>query len=332
MNEPLRPMNLGEILDRAIQIYRAKFLVFTGLAALPASVMLVVHLAVGRWFPTSTSHQASQRGRELLWSSGQSLLLYHVSAFLGLLIMPALVHVASDAVLEGKTSIRAALQFVTSRWKRFLWIAVLKLGAQLVIPEMLSFVFLLLVAIIGYILGAFNGQEQVLLGLFLLGVPIFGSLAFFLWSGSWLSLAIPAAALEGIGGLRALRRSWDLTKGSRFRILVAWFALSGLAVALSVGIQLLFRWLVIGLYPGQHLKINELPAYILAVHVLHFIVSTVIGPIYPIALTLFYYDQRIRQEGYDIERMMETAGMHAPSPPLIAEEPAAPESPQEAGA
>jgi hypothetical protein len=55
-------------------------------------------------------------------------------------------------------------------------------------------------------------------------------------------------------------------------------------------------------------------------------------PVYGIALTLFYYDQRIRQEGYDIERMMETAGMHAPSPPLIAEEPAAPESPQEAGA
>jgi hypothetical protein len=35
-----------------------------------------------------------------------------------------------------------------------------------------------------------------------------------------------------------------------------------------------------------------------------------VGPIYPIALTLFYYDQRVRKEGYDIERMMETAGMN----------------------
>jgi hypothetical protein len=34
------------------------------------------------------------------------------------------------------------------------------------------------------------------------------------------------------------------------------------------------------------------------------------SPILPIALTLFYYDQRIRHEGYDIERMMETAGMN----------------------
>jgi hypothetical protein len=33
---------------------------------------------------------------------------------------------------------------------------------------------------------------------------------------------------------------------------------------------------------------------------------------HPIALTLFYYDQRIRLEGYDIERMMDAAGLIAP--------------------
>ena len=34
-------------------------------------------------------------------------------------------------------------------------------------------------------------------------------------------------------------------------------------------------------------------------------------PIYSIALTLFYYDQRIRKEGYDVEWLMEQAGMRA---------------------
>jgi hypothetical protein len=32
-----------------------------------------------------------------------------------------------------------------------------------------------------------------------------------------------------------------------------------------------------------------------------------------IAVTLFYYDQRIRYEGYDIERMMDAAGLNAPT-------------------
>jgi hypothetical protein len=34
-----------------------------------------------------------------------------------------------------------------------------------------------------------------------------------------------------------------------------------------------------------------------------------IGPIYSTGLTLFYYDQRIRKEGFDIEWMMQAAGL-----------------------
>jgi hypothetical protein len=41
------------------------------------------------------------------------------------------------------------------------------------------------------------------------------------------------------------------------------------------------------------------------------LVSNFIGPVFPIALTLIYYDQRIRREGFDIEWMMNAAGMTA---------------------
>jgi hypothetical protein len=41
-------------------------------------------------------------------------------------------------------------------------------------------------------------------------------------------------------------------------------------------------------------------------------VQALIKPIYGIALMLFYYDQRIRLEGYDIEWMMQQAGLVAP--------------------
>ena len=30
---------------------------------------------------------------------------------------------------------------------------------------------------------------------------------------------------------------------------------------------------------------------------------------YPIALTLLYYDQRVRKEGFDVQMLMETAGL-----------------------
>ena len=41
MIDTLRPSTLGEILDRTAQIYRTRFLVFLGIAAMPASVILV---------------------------------------------------------------------------------------------------------------------------------------------------------------------------------------------------------------------------------------------------------------------------------------------------
>jgi hypothetical protein len=39
-------------------------------------------------------------------------------------------------------------------------------------------------------------------------------------------------------------------------------------------------------------------------------------PIYSIALTLFYYDQRIRKEGYDVEWLMERAAVTHGAAPL----------------
>ena len=41
MNEPLHPLTLTEILDRTAQMYRSRFLVFLGIATIPAAAMFV---------------------------------------------------------------------------------------------------------------------------------------------------------------------------------------------------------------------------------------------------------------------------------------------------
>ena len=41
-----------------------------------------------------------------------------------------------------------------------------------------------------------------------------------------------------------------------------------------------------------------------------FATTTFIAPMFSTGLTLFYYDQRVRKEGYDIEWMMQAAGMN----------------------
>jgi len=46
-----------------------------------------------------------------------------------------------------------------------------------------------------------------------------------------------------------------------------------------------------------------------------FAVQAFTKPVYAIALILFYFDQRIRKEGFDIEWIMHQAGMVAPPAP-----------------
>ena len=79
--------------------------------------------------------------------------------------------------------------------------------------------------------------------------------------------------------------------------------------------------------------VQELPAWMQALQqFLVFLTGTFIGPIYAAGLALFYYDQRIRKEGYDIEWMMQAAGLTVPAPiaepPIVAEPPAAAEPAQ----
>jgi hypothetical protein len=50
---------------------------------------------------------------------------------------------------------------------------------------------------------------------------------------------------------------------------------------------------------------------------LDFISKVLLAPIYMIAAVLFYYDQRIRKEGFDIEWMMQRAGLTPPQPQSV---------------
>jgi hypothetical protein len=322
MTAPLRPLNLGEILDRSFQIYRSRFFAFVLIAAIPALVMMAVELADGRSIHMGSGLHSSQRGEELVWDFLHSVVLYNISAFLSFLILPAFIRVASCAVLQETASVRSALKSLATGWKGFLWIAFLKLSAQVVIPEILTLGVFVGLAYVDYITGAFEGPEPVLAVVLTFGIPTIGGLALFLWSSSWLSLAIPAATLEGTPGVKALRRSWGLTKESRLRIMMAWLILATVAFGLLVGVLVLFRWAVASLFfQGQTLQMAGQPLYRVAVDFLQAVLSAFIGPIYPIALTLFYYDQRIRLEGYDIEKMMESAGMIVPATPSIPDAP-----------
>ncbi len=54
MTAPLRPMNLGEILDQTFHIYRSRFLAFVMIATIPTLAMDLILFANEAWIHVSS--------------------------------------------------------------------------------------------------------------------------------------------------------------------------------------------------------------------------------------------------------------------------------------
>jgi hypothetical protein len=308
MNEPLRPMNLGEILDRTFEIYRSRFIAFLAVAAIPALIVDFIFLADENWIHVRSMVQPGWTKSGLFfWNFVVSLGFYHVSSIIYLLTYPAQIKLVSGAILGEDCWLLRSLRFAASRWRSSLWIAVLKTAAVLVVPELIAAGILFVEAVL---LMATKSRAPVGIGSVLVfAMPALVGIILFLWWGASLSLAFPVAAIEEVGGMESLRRSRNLSRGTRTRIILVW-----IAIFASLWVLVwLFEYLLgqVLFFVGQqfHLANAMRALFGPAVFVVVTAIYVLIGPIYPIALTLFYYDQRIRREGYDIERLMDAAGM-----------------------
>ncbi len=154
-------------------------------------------------------------------------------------------------------------------------------------------------------------------GLFALGtiLVVLALVAYFFWMLLRLSLAFPACVVEQISATDALKRSSRLSSGTKGRIFLLYLLVTALNWILSMGITVPLT-IVMSLLPGASDPRHASTAGVVMIFVVYgaaFAIQAVTRPILGIALTLFYYDQRIRQEGFDIEWMMERAGMISPA-------------------
>jgi hypothetical protein len=301
-------MGLGEILDRAFQIYRGRFLALATIAAAPAAGMLALHFADDYWWHLTN----------LIWKSGfavrywgiaESIAYGHISVMVYAVFTAAIIHQASTAIVGDDASAMTSLRFAFGRWPSFLWIGVLNLSVVLIAAEATAVGALAGLGSGLDALGFLNGDTNWAYGAAILA-PCVGGILLLLWLAGCFGFSMPACAMEDARGRRALARSWRLSRNGRWRLGLAWLLLFVLRWLLTIAIEWAFRWCVTLVWEiwrsGHHfLYLTFRPAY----HVLAAILSILLVSLYPIALTLLYYDQRIRKEGFDIEWMMAAAGM-----------------------
>jgi uncharacterized membrane protein len=114
-----------------------------------------------------------------------------------------------------------------------------------------------------------------------------------------LSLSIPAVVLEpGTSASAALSRSWELTRGSRWRIFGLGLTLMVLVYVPVVAVTALFAMLL-----PQVTAQSFGPASVASIVALAIggMVQMFLYPLFYCVLTVTYYDLRVRKEGFDLE-------------------------------
>lgn len=312
MNEILRPSTLGEILDRTAQIYRRNFWLFAGIGALPIGVMIAAAaLALLLISGTAVLVKGGNISDSISIPLAVVVLLVVLSAYFTAAIfsMGGLTQAAVSAYRGEKPTIRGALASVRPRFWRYLWYTILQGLYVAVIP--LAVAFALAVPLFFLLSKAREGPDAAVAAgalVFLVFAIAFGVI---IWRALGYAVGFPVCVAEQKTAWQSLKRAWQLSQGSRGRIFVMFLLVAALAFAVSMAASIPFLIVVAFLAPsgdGTGPSTTFIVAEIARI-VVDFTVQALLAPVSWIALVLFYFDQRIRKEGFDIEWMMQQAGL-----------------------
>jgi Membrane domain of glycerophosphoryl diester phosphodiesterase len=299
MNLDLRPMSTSQVLDRTFSLYRANFLLFAGIAALPPALGFLGQagmLAIPFFSSDSTDLSAGS-----IIGTGVGGLIWLVLYMGGYaLATGASVYAVSNAHLGKGITISEAYKAVSDRVFPILFT--------------LALVFIIVFGMVmgGVIVGAAGGAVLGLsgnkgVGLSLVLFPlILGGIVLVVWLSLRLAIAVPACVLEKIGPAASVKRSYALTRGTVGRLFLIFLLYGVIAVALIMAFSIPF-FVASALAHGQ-----VGTKWVLLQQFGAFLAGTISTPISIIAISLVYYDQRVRKEAFDLTLMMEAIGQAPP--------------------
>ncbi|OLE76108.1 MAG: hypothetical protein AUG02_05990 [Chloroflexi bacterium 13_1_20CM_2_70_9] len=289
----LRPLGVGDILDRVFNLYRGRPLLFLALAAIPYFVFVLVLgvlLLIGAagalaTFGTRLFSGTQPTPAEIAGIIGAAFVFGLIILIAAIVIFStqsgALIQASADRYLGRETTIGAAFRAGLRAAPRIF-------GAGLLVFLGLAILWIVLLAIAG-VLTAVTQQTAVGVLAFVAASCI-GLVVTIYLAASWL-VAPVVVTLEGVGPTTALDRSWKLADGHRWRILGIQLLLLVLQLVLSGLISALF---IVGLSQDQTVQV-------IVQQLVNFAANIVWAPIQWAAFTVFYYDLRVRKEAFDLQ-------------------------------
>ncbi|MGH3519317.1 MAG: hypothetical protein ACRDQ7_18240 [Haloechinothrix sp.] len=286
---PLRPLNLGEILDGAISTMRRHPLVMLGVAAVVVAISQLVALPLVSLLTDDINRMGSGElvtEDEVFALLGTTLTVGGVGLIITILarvfLTGFLTTVVGKAVLGHSAKFGEIWSTAKPKLLRLLGLILIYpiAGALLVIP-------VVALALVHPALGALTAIAVVIAAV---------------WLYILFSLATPALVLEDTGIGRAFGRSRQLVRGSWWRVFGIFLLAALIAFFIAAIIQLPFELLggdVNSLFTGEFTEITM--TYLILTSIGTVTASTITEPFAAGVTALLYLDQRMRREGLDIE-------------------------------
>lgn len=264
-NSDLRPMTLGEVLDRTFTLYKNNFWLFAGIMSLPLLLLFLFQVgfaalgAAERTFGRSSASPAALTMGTLV--GGLVVVVVYLVMYGA--AQAATIFAVSDLYLGRSVSVRGSFGKVRGKVLRVLGVMFLTS----------------LIVLAGFV-------ALIVPGLILLART---------------AVAVPAAMLEDKYAGEAVGRSMDLTKGYALQTFLVFL----LVWILSIVVAAVFQYPFLFIAFGAVLKHQTLSfSYLLLQHLASFISSVLVGPIATIAFSLMYYNLRVRKEAFDLQHLI----------------------------
>ncbi|MGI6705988.1 MAG: hypothetical protein ACOX6S_06905 [Clostridia bacterium] len=323
----LKPMTVGGILDRTFSIYRKNFIAILGFSALISGLYNLLTLVLNQALsppgmmsdPWELIIQGIRIGdfegfiagfaepgpgvEEALQMMLVSFLTMIIAGLGYIFVEPfvqgGIIHITSQALHGVSVDLSDAFRATGKRYGRLIATS-LSLIAYYIGVSVIGGIIVLMFLVPGLVMGIIAGENPsggmialfvVLLILFLLVL-----LAFAVISHSLIALVYPVVVAEGSFHFNAIGRSIKLVGKKFWKV----FGVTALVYLLSYAIIAAMGIFSFGIALFS-------PIGSVFQEVLTLLISALVLPIIHIAVTLLYYDLRIRLEGYDLELL--TRGM-----------------------
>lgn len=314
----LRPRNVIEIITEAFHLYKENWKLFAMVVLVfyvPAMVFQMGwQVQYANFMQVAQSHQVPNNAMSMLGSIGIWTLLFVVSIYGAMfLINYSLTRAVSDIYLGKKVELREIIR-PNNRFWGFV-------GASLICGlAMMAVMIVCMIPMIGGIAATtHHGSADptaaivMVLGMF---ATMFGCCLVLPAIAVWFIAVWPAAVVEGQGSLGAIRRGISLVRGFYWKA-------AGLLI-LTVLISSTINYLIISPYmmtvfygtfshgfaAGNGVVAPYYPSIpVLGMGgVLGLLGGCVTMPMVMLPIVLFYYDLRIRKEGFDLQMLAEQLG------------------------